>query len=91
MCLKIFIVNDDDSLQRVPQAKFERLRRGDTEESLPQYMLANVSDTPWLFWIFIHLMGVMMKALLTILVALLWSVPVIIQAQVRAVYGPFPL
>lgn len=32
-----------------------------------------------------------MKALLTILVALLWSVPVIIQAQVRAVYWPFSI
>ncbi len=32
-----------------------------------------------------------MKALLAILVALLWSVPVIIQAQVGAVYWPFSI
>jgi hypothetical protein len=35
--LRIFLVNDDDSLERLPVAKFERLRRGDPKESLPQY------------------------------------------------------
>ena len=35
--LRIFLLNDDDSLERLPLAKFERLRRGDPKESLPQY------------------------------------------------------
>ncbi len=36
--LRIFLLNDDDSLERLPLAKFERLRRGDPKESLPQYV-----------------------------------------------------
>jgi hypothetical protein len=35
--LRIFLLNDDDSLESLPLAKFERLRRGDPKESLPQY------------------------------------------------------
>ena len=35
--LRIFLPNDDDSLERLPLAKFERLRRGDPKESLPEY------------------------------------------------------
>ena len=35
--LRIFIVNDDDSLKRLSVAKFERLRRRDLKESIPQY------------------------------------------------------
>jgi len=35
--LRIFFVNDDDSLQRLSLAKFERLRRQDPEERLSQY------------------------------------------------------
>jgi len=35
--LRVFLLNDDDSLERLPLAKFERLRRGDRKESLPQY------------------------------------------------------
>ena len=34
---RIFFVNDDDSLERIPLAKFERLRRGDPKERLSQY------------------------------------------------------
>ena len=34
---RIFIVNDDDSLRRLSLAKFERLRRRDPEERLPEY------------------------------------------------------
>ena len=37
MSLRIFIVNDDDSLKRLPLAKFERLRRGDPKEHLSEY------------------------------------------------------
>jgi len=35
--LRIFIVNDDDSLKRLSVARYERLLRGDPRESLPQY------------------------------------------------------
>ena len=35
--LRIFLVNDDDTLKRLPLAKYERLRRGDPAECLPQY------------------------------------------------------
>ncbi len=35
--LRIFIVNNDDSVKRLPLAKFERLRRGDPKECLPLY------------------------------------------------------
>jgi hypothetical protein len=35
--LRIFFVNDDDSLQRLSLAKFERLRRRDPGERLSQY------------------------------------------------------
>jgi hypothetical protein len=34
---RIFFINDDDIIHRFPLAKFERLRRGDPRESLPQY------------------------------------------------------
>jgi hypothetical protein len=37
MSLRIFIVNDDDSLKRLPLAKFERLRRGDPKEHLSEH------------------------------------------------------
>ena len=33
----IFFVNDDDSIQRFPLARFERLIERDPEERLPQY------------------------------------------------------
>jgi hypothetical protein len=33
----IFIVNDDDSIQRFPLARFERLIQRDPNERLPQY------------------------------------------------------
>ena len=33
----IFIVNDDDSIQRFPLARFVRLIEGDTNECLPEY------------------------------------------------------
>jgi hypothetical protein len=35
--LRIFLVNDDDSLQRLPLVRYERLWRRDPEERLPQY------------------------------------------------------
>jgi len=35
--LKIFLINDDDSLQRFPLARFERLIDRDPKERLPQY------------------------------------------------------
>ena len=35
--LRIFLVNDDDSIQRLSVARYERLLRGDPRESLPQY------------------------------------------------------
>jgi hypothetical protein len=35
--LRIFIIHDDDSLKRLSVAKFERLRRRDLKESIPQY------------------------------------------------------
>ncbi len=35
--LRIFIVNDDASLERLSLARYERLLRGDPRESLPQY------------------------------------------------------
>lgn len=35
--LRIFLLNDDDSLERLSVSKFGRLRRGDPKESLPQY------------------------------------------------------
>jgi hypothetical protein len=34
---RIFFIDDDDTMHRFPLAKFERLRRGDPKESLPQY------------------------------------------------------
>jgi hypothetical protein len=37
MSIRIFIVNEDDSLKRLPLAKFERLRRGDPKEHLSEY------------------------------------------------------
>ena len=35
--LRIFLINDDDSLQRLAVAKYDRLLRRDLEERLPQY------------------------------------------------------
>ncbi len=35
--LRVFLVNDDDSIQRLSLARYERLRRGDPGERLPQY------------------------------------------------------
>ena len=35
--LKIFLINDDDSLQRFPLARLERLINRDPKERLPQY------------------------------------------------------
>ncbi len=35
--LRIFLVNDDDSIGRLSLARYERLRRGDPGERLPQY------------------------------------------------------
>ena len=35
--LRIFLINDDDSLQRFPLARFERLIDRDPKERLPQY------------------------------------------------------
>ena len=34
---RVFIVNDDDSLQRIPLAKYERLYQEDSQERLLQY------------------------------------------------------
>jgi len=35
--LRIFLVNDNDSIQRFPLARFERLIQRDPKERLPQY------------------------------------------------------
>ena len=35
--LRLYIVNDDDSLQRIPVAKYERLLDRDPRGRLPQY------------------------------------------------------
>jgi hypothetical protein len=35
--LRIFLVNDDDSIQRLAGARYERLLKGDPRESLPEY------------------------------------------------------
>jgi len=35
--LRIFLVHDDDSIERLPVARYERLLRGDPKESFPQY------------------------------------------------------
>jgi hypothetical protein len=37
LCTRIFFINDDDTIERFPLARFERLRRGDSEERLKQY------------------------------------------------------
>ena len=37
MSLRIFLVNDDDSIQRLPLARYERLIHRDPKERLPQY------------------------------------------------------
>jgi hypothetical protein len=37
MGTRIFLVDDDDSLERLSLARFERLLRGDPEEQLPLY------------------------------------------------------
>ena len=35
--LRVFLINDDDSIKRLSVARYERLLRGDPRESLPQY------------------------------------------------------
>jgi len=35
--LRIFLVNDDDSIKRLPLTRYERLMRGDPKERLPEY------------------------------------------------------
>ena len=35
--MRVYIINDDDSLRRIPNAKFERMLRGDPNEALMQY------------------------------------------------------
>jgi len=35
--LRIFLVSDDDSIQRLPLVKFERLQKGDPKERLSEY------------------------------------------------------
>ena len=35
--MRIFIINDDDSLRRIPNTKYERMLRGDLNEPLMQY------------------------------------------------------
>lgn len=35
--LRIFLIDEDDTLKRLALSKFERLRRGDPKERLPQY------------------------------------------------------
>jgi hypothetical protein len=35
--LRIFLVNDDDSIERLAVARYERLLKGDPRESLPRY------------------------------------------------------
>ena len=35
--MRIFIINDDDSLRRIPNAKYERMLRGDPNEPLLEY------------------------------------------------------
>jgi len=37
MGLRVFLVNDDDSIQRLSLARYERLRRRDPEERLPKH------------------------------------------------------
>jgi hypothetical protein len=34
--LRIFLVNDDDSIKRLPLTRYERLMRGDPKERLPE-------------------------------------------------------
>ena len=37
LTMRVYIINDDDSLRRLPNAKYERMLRGDPNESLMQY------------------------------------------------------
>lgn len=37
LSVRIFIVNDDDSIQRIPLGQYQRLLEKDSEEKLPQY------------------------------------------------------
>ena len=37
LTMRIFIINDDDSLRRIPNTKYERMLRGDLNEPLMQY------------------------------------------------------
>jgi len=37
MGLRVFLVNDDDSIERLSLARYERLRRREPEERLPKY------------------------------------------------------
>ncbi len=35
--IRVFIVNEDDTLTRIPLSRYERLLKGDPEECFPQY------------------------------------------------------
>jgi hypothetical protein len=35
--MRIFIINDDDSLRRIPNARYEQMLRGDHSEALSEY------------------------------------------------------
>ena len=37
LSIRIFIVEDDDSISRLPLAQYERLLKGDADERLPKY------------------------------------------------------
>ena len=37
LTMRVYIINDDDSLRRLPNAKYERMLRGDLNEPLMQY------------------------------------------------------
>ena len=34
---RIFLIDDDDTIKRLPQTRYERLHRGDHKECFPQY------------------------------------------------------
>ena len=37
LTMRVYIINDDDSLRRLPNTKYERMLRGDPNEPLMQY------------------------------------------------------
>jgi len=45
--LRIFIVNDDDTLQRLPLARYDRLLERNPKESMPQYAGKRVRKPLW--------------------------------------------